>query len=159
VLSSTPLAGGIPPLPDLQVADVLETPFLGFNEQRREINPSGSLHYLVGNIGPGEVQPFQSWTDQIWLGTDANILTPDDPLGGVFHVQIAITPQMGPVPPGKSMPRILQVDSSEPIALLKTVNPHDLKWFVFVGLPPGQPPDGPGELEEIDELNNAFEVT
>jgi len=136
-------------LPDLRVARSTR-PDVIFNHQL------GALSYTVSNGGSWEIPAGTNWVEQVWLGTDANVLAANDPLNGVWHLQIS-TQTYGPggsaMTPGATVERTLTPDLGA-ITLPAGISVDDLKWIVLLDWPSGDTAlqADPGAVLETHEI-------
>lgn len=126
-------------LPNLTVV-LRDVPQLAFGAELDD------LTYLVANDGDAAVpvgvmagQPVQ-WVEQVWLGTDTDVLAPDDPVNGVWHHQASVATTdiaSGPLDPSDEVARTITPDLRG-VTLPSEIELSDLRWIVLVDWPDGQ---------------------
>ncbi|MDC0934849.1 SdrD B-like domain-containing protein [Pirellulales bacterium] len=125
-------------LPDLRVVN-LEFPPLAFDQVLDD------LTYTVRNDGDAATdtgfagQGAATWIEQVWIGTDTDVLAASNPAGGVWHHQVGAFPRTdadGPLAPGASAMRTVTPDLTG-VSLPPEISLDQVRWIVLLDRPDG----------------------
>jgi len=153
-------------LPDLVVSAIEQRPELAFGSELDD------LIYVVRNDGDADVSTAllegepASWMEQVWLGTDADVLADDDPDNGVWHYRVHMDTFSEPIAPADSRQRTVTPDLKD-VQLPAGIDASKVNWYVLMDWPEDfaaaqADPAAVLEKHELDPLDlqdpaNAFE--
>ena len=140
-------------LPDLEVTQ-LSKPIARLVNGRVQVPQNVRLTYKLTNNGLGAVDDdVVNWTEQVWLGTDADITAPNNQARRTWHARVHVGTFTGPRAVGTQVTRSIPLDLLKNIELPDWINENDLQWIVLVDWPDGQDSRDALQSDAIDEWN------
>ncbi len=132
-------------LPDLYTESIVR-PFVMYDEVLEE-----DFRYTIENTGSGDLPEGETWTQQVWLGTDDDVFAPDNSSTGTWHrliEEIEVTP--ADLPAGGRYSGSFRPDLTG-ITLPTWLEPEDVAWVVITDATANEPADPRAAASRIIE--------